>query len=167
VPVTNAMKTLSYTYIDKSKWGDGPWNDEPDKVQWQDKATGLPCLAVRNLPIGNWCGYVGVSASHPHFGKDYDDEAVDIDCHGGLTFAGACRENDKEHGICHRPDLGEDDHVWWLGFDCCHALDLMPGTAATLREVGLKPWPEDVYRDLSYVQKECASVAKQLKEASA
>jgi hypothetical protein len=31
-----------YTTVDKSEWGAGPWNDEPDKVQFTDKETGLP-----------------------------------------------------------------------------------------------------------------------------
>jgi hypothetical protein len=39
---------LSWTTIDKSSWGNGPWQTEPDKAQWQDEETGLPCLAVRN-----------------------------------------------------------------------------------------------------------------------
>jgi hypothetical protein len=38
------MDTIEYRTIDKSQWGPGPWQDEPDKKQWQDEATGLPCL---------------------------------------------------------------------------------------------------------------------------
>jgi hypothetical protein len=45
-----------YRTIDKSAWGPGPWTDEPDKVQWTDTATGLPCLAKRNPRGGHWCG---------------------------------------------------------------------------------------------------------------
>lgn len=36
------METLEYRTKDKSTWGDGPWQQEPDKKQWQDAATGLP-----------------------------------------------------------------------------------------------------------------------------
>ncbi len=61
------MKTLEYKFVNKSTWGDGPWQNEPDKVQWTDQDTRLPCLAVRNGRIGNWCGYVGVSNDHPFF----------------------------------------------------------------------------------------------------
>jgi hypothetical protein len=38
------MKAIEYLFLDKSEWGAGPWQIEPDKVQWQDNETGLPCL---------------------------------------------------------------------------------------------------------------------------
>lgn len=83
------MQSIEYHTVDKSEWGDGPWQQEPDKKQWQDKATGLPCLIVRG-PSGALCGYVGVSRRHPAYGKSYDD--VDVRVHGGLTFANTCAE---------------------------------------------------------------------------
>lgn len=43
------MQTIEYTTIDKSSWGNEPWQNEPDKKQWQDKATLLPCLVVIGL----------------------------------------------------------------------------------------------------------------------
>lgn len=33
-------------------WGTGPWVGEPDKAQWEDETTGLPCLALRYGPRG-------------------------------------------------------------------------------------------------------------------
>ena len=165
------MNTIEYRWIDKSEWHRGEWDSEPDKVQWEDAATSLPCLAVRHPTMGNWCGYVAVSEGHPYFGKDYKDVGkeytdveTDIDCHGGLTFSGFCREDDKEHGICHVPAPGEPDRVWWLGFDCGHAYDLAPGLVATIESIGCRSWPGDVYRNLAYVQKECAEIARQLHE---
>jgi hypothetical protein len=65
---------------------------------------------------------VGVPKGHPLFGKDYDECPVDI--HGGLTFAGSCQHS--EHGICHVVEEGEEDLVWWLGFDCGHLGDYLP-----------------------------------------
>lgn len=65
------METKEYRTIDKDGWGPGPWQDEPDKRQWQDEATGLPCLIVRG-PSGALCGYVGISKEHPAFGLSYD-----------------------------------------------------------------------------------------------
>ena len=107
-----------YRTEDKAGWGEGPWQDEPDKVVWVDPATGLDCMAHRNRS-GAWCGYVGVPAGHPAYGQDYDN--VDVDCHGGLTFAAGCQETgDPAHGICHVPQEGRPAEVWWLGFDCAH-----------------------------------------------
>lgn len=66
------MTTREYRgYLDKAEWGQGPWQDEPDKVQWRDGATGLPCLIVRG-PHGAFCGYVGVLDTHPWHRKDYN-----------------------------------------------------------------------------------------------
>lgn len=81
------MKTIEYHYIDKSTWGDGPWQTEPDKVQFQDEATGLPCLVVRGPVTGAWCGYVGITEGHPEFGKDYHEIKLPVGVHGGLTFS--------------------------------------------------------------------------------
>jgi hypothetical protein len=64
--------TIEYRTTDKTEWGAGPWQDEPDKRQWTDAVTGLPCLIVRG-PIGALCGYVGVSSDHPLHGREYDD----------------------------------------------------------------------------------------------
>lgn len=96
--------------IDKSAWGEGPWQDEPDKLQWVDDATGLDCLIVRNSG-GALCGYVGVPESHPWHGiseyqctasptceEDYCDHGPEsaIEVHGGLTFADGCHEPTRD-----------------------------------------------------------------------
>ena len=145
---------------DKSEWGEGPWRREPDKVQWIDPATDLDCLAVRNH-MGAWCGYVGVPPEHPWHGKGYDD--VDVDVHGGLTFAETCQDEfgDPAWGVCHVPAPGRPANVWWLGFDTAHAWDLVPGLG---RFLGGR---DDVYRDLAYVRAECTGLASQVSEAAA
>lgn len=235
------MKTIEYRTKDRSEWGAGPWSNEPDKVQWQDEATGLPCLMVRNHS-GAWCGYVGVAEGHPLYGQGYstrvprpasfdarqydesrtpiiamvcesakDDGLVSlelaIDVHGGLTFADFCRSHTREDwerwckrmeesraeaaeypvgdaarrlrewahemtdfdawkakcqatGICHLPDDGEPDRVWWLGFDCSHAGDMSPAYQASYRFSG----GDDAYRDVEYVRREVAGLAKQISE---
>jgi hypothetical protein len=198
------MENLEYRTIDKSAWGRGPWQSEPDKMQFTDEATGLPCLIVRG-PSGALCGYVGVGKSHPYFEKDYDDCGVSV--HGGLTFARFChdasRENWekfresmlkripeskqypqgdaaqawKQHGdeiddyelyakrcressICHLVEEGEDDRVWWLGFDCAHYRDYLPKYD---HERGRSPFGEDSeYRDIAYVKSEIRELAEQL-----
>jgi len=146
------METIEYRTMDKSGWGPGPWMNEPDKKQWNDHATGLPCLIVRNA-LGALCGYVGVSKSHPDFECDYND--VDVRVHGGLTFANHCRPGPEDASICHIVADGEDDNVWWLGFDCAHCDDEVPGHT-WMRWGGL-------YRDFDYVSREVTRLALQLK----
>lgn len=90
------LETKQWYTLDKIKWGVGPWAMEPDKMQWEDAATGLPCIILRQRDMGALCGYVGVYSDHPLFGKEYTyaySEPYHIDVHGGLTFSGFCREN--------------------------------------------------------------------------
>jgi hypothetical protein len=109
--------------VDRSGWPPGPWDQEPDRVEWRHAA--LPCLIVRSRTTGALCGYVGLPPGHPHHGAAYED--VDVFVHGGLTYSNACAG-----GICHLPQPGEPADVWWLGFDCAHADDLMPRHADDL-----------------------------------
>jgi hypothetical protein len=201
--------------VDKASWGPGPWQDEPDKMQWPDPATGSPCLLVRSQTTGAWCGYVGVMPGHPAYGLHYDgtttedaerridhirtvmrrgaelaghearaqayaelpgdDDPVvcgalrEVAVHGGLTFAGGCQPGDPARGICHVPAAGEPDQVWWLGFDAGHYRDSAPAIRALLRDLppvlpALDQWvhADEVYRDVAYMQAECASLASQL-----
>jgi hypothetical protein len=161
------METKSYTFMDKSDWPEGEWNQEPDKLQWKDEATGLPCL-IRRGPMGALCGYVGVSAGHRLFEKLYSDPAAEeLNAHGGLTFSDHC-DGDEEKGICHVPGNAEPDHVWWFGFDAAHWQDLVPAMySETLTKVlGVKFRSVlngfDTYRNIEYMKKECADLAAQL-----
>ena len=130
------------------------YEDEPDKVQYVDEETGYPCLIVR-APNGALCGYVGLSSEHPYYKCDYDSilgESLRV--HGGLTYSEFCNEEDALKGICHIPREGEEDTVWWLGFDCAHPDDYCP----SLVEYG----KEGEYRTIEFVQKEIKSLANQL-----
>jgi hypothetical protein len=159
---------MRITFLDsttRERWDgiEGEWNHEPDRAEWRDAATDLPCLALRHPGTGHWCGYVGVQPEHPLSGKS--DEEVNLEVHGGVNFASFCQEAGKlgEHRVCHTPREGESDRVWWFGFDCAHAGDLIP----TAR----RSWPSvpdyETYKNLEYVQRECARLAKQLHAAEA
>lgn len=159
------MKRIEYkNVVDKSRYIQGPypWFLEPDKVQYQDETTGLPCLIVRG-PWGFLCGYVGVSKGHPSFGKKYHnvDSKFDIDVHGGLTYSDHCQPGPENKSICHKVESDEDDNVWWLGFDCGHALDISPGIPEDMRVL---QDPHREYRDLAYVEGEVKKLARQLYE---
>lgn len=156
------METKEWTNVNKSKWGDGPWQSEPDKMQFPDEATGLPCLIVRNNS-GALCGYVGVPEGHPAYKKHYDDVSADV--HGGLTFSDQCRPGKEEENICHIPSAGESDNVWWLGFDCIHAGDFGPAFDRLMAAVsGRTPlWGNrETYKTVKYVKREIKQLAAQL-----
>lgn len=156
------------------------WFQENNKVDFE--AEGLQC-AMRRGPLGSWCGYVAIPAGHPWYGKSYQDEIkpttdmlgpreasdhgpIDLLClafsgknpeellsislamrvHGGLTYAADHVPYDKPDGL------------WWFGFDCAHAGDLIPAFA----EQRLSHHARDIYRDQQYVVAECQSLAVQL-----
>lgn len=141
----------------------GPWQVEPHRVEFEH--AGFNCLLHRG-GLGAWCGYVGVPQSHPAHGIDYYVSEYDreaplpdtqksvnaIEVHGGLTYAEEC------HGpICHVPNGGEDETLWWFGFDCAHSGDVCPGMD---REFS----GHDRYRDVDYVRRETERLAEQLAE---
>lgn len=156
----------------------GPWDDEVDKVQWVDVATGLDCLIVRGT-LGALCGYVGVPLEHPWHGKiaeqclqqtcigqdctdwQHRTPASLIEVHGGLNYASACSVTDDEAtGVCHVPYPGRPGNVWWFGFDCSHSSDLSPGVGFDLH------YGRSDYRELAYVRGEVIGLASQLAQAS-
>lgn len=157
---------MELRYIDKTTWGAGPWQDEPDKVTWTDPATGLPCMIRRSPGIsGALCGYVGVPEGHRLYGTSYQEP--DVEVHGSLTYSAAC-DGDEEKGVCHVPDPGQTGEVWWFGFDCAHFMDYAPGMEASNRERGWGPIgvSHGDYRTIDYVRAEVESLAAQIAKGS-
>ncbi len=152
------MKT--WTYIDKTNWARGEWDTEPDKVQYIDKDTGFTCLIVRVPHSGHLCGYVGVPEEHCAYKKNYNDVSAEV--HGGLTFSDSCQESPEGEGICHVPEPGEPEHVWWLGFDCAHCGDY----SSMAYPIGLLQYScdDEVYRNIEFVKSQCSKLALQLQD---
>jgi hypothetical protein len=149
-------------YVDRSDWEPGPWHEELDRYEWKSEH-GFPCLMVRNKR-GHWCGYVGVTPNHPWHGKrsEWESPLSEIEVHGGVTYTEECAGQ-----VCHVPDPGEPEHLWWIGFDCCHAWDYSPGEVARDRRLGFN-WgvdPDKRYRDADYVRRQCERMARQANEA--
>jgi hypothetical protein len=143
--------------VDRVGWHPGPWDGEPDRVEW--RAHGFPCLIVRNSS-GALCGYVGLPPGHQLHGADYGDAEVSV--HGGLTYANKCAGK-----ICHVAKPGEPDDVWWLGFDCQHYGDIAPGHVAFMRSRGYSDSFEssslgESYKTIGFVTSEVESLAEQL-----
>ena len=129
-----------------------PWEHEPDREEWVHELTGYKCTVWRHPTLGHLCGYVAIPKGHRVWGKGYDD--VDVEVHGGLTYA----DEDKETG------------EWVFGFDCSHGGDLSPSLLATLMKyaeldgesIEFKLRTEK-YRTFEWVKKEVCSLARQLK----
>jgi hypothetical protein len=135
---------LTHDY-DKTRWPRGPWDTEPDRVDFDH--LGLPCFLLRNT-MGAWCGYAGVPPAHPFSGLPYDDMNEAVNVHGGLTYSGEC-----DPPLCH----AGDEAVWWFGFDTAHAWDLVPALRFHLAvDCG------EVYRSVDYAMRQTRLLAEQL-----
>ena len=147
--------------MDKTEWGPGPWQTEPDEASWTDERTGLACHALRHDFTGTWCGYVGVPPGHPFFGWGYREHVEiqdgdlecdidDVDVIGSFIYAlqGGAERGTIELGMvlrCHCgitwsgdlpwSDEPEATRLWWFGFDTSHAWDYAPGMEAQLRRL--------------------------------
>ena len=174
-----ATEQLTAPAIDKSAWGPGPWQDEPDRVDFVH--AGFACFVRRVDPSGHLCGYVGVPREHPLYGVDFGNLPDDLEAHGGINYAKPCCE---ESGVCHVPEPGMPTDVWWLGFDCAHGFDLCPGRNAmysqilvehaadippevreafeTMLSADVPNFLRERYRDLPYVRRQIESLAEQL-----
>lgn len=169
----------------KGKWLPGIWDDEPDLAEWRDVETGYPCLALRTIHSGHWCGYVAIPKDHPWINREMPGEyleRLDVGVHGGITFGPAmCQPKNIEedwHRICHTPLDGEDENILWIGFDCAHSGDgdISPSDILEYSEffklervsntqfsIDFGIWRAEkcnrYYRSLDFVQKECAKLA--------
>lgn len=147
------------------------------KKEWKTKAgLNAVCLFVND---SHHCGYVEVPKGHPLHGVDYSGESDSLcvdgnepcgkrspialfilaskdsiprspeaafDAHGGITFAGGSEKYPVE----------SDREGWWFGFDCAHLGDTCLGRDAFEFE------SDSTFKDVSYVEAECESLAEQI-----
>ena len=140
---------------ERSKFKPGPWLNEPDRIQWRDDATGLPCLMNRK---GVWCGYVGVDKTSPLYEKSCSDIGGEFEVHGGLSYSDLA----KAGGLICCGLEGEDDELWWLGFDCGHYMDYR----SVVSDLPVFSREDGIYRDVVYVHGEVTNLAKQIVEVA-
>lgn len=165
---TDEAKAIAEFKIDRTNWTAGEWDDEPDRIEWREQ--GVPCLMSRNR-MGAWCGYVGVTKKHKWHGQSYSvpydapedtDRSIEaVSVHGGLTYSDSCRGH-----LCHIPVDGEDPDVWWLGFDCGHDGDLIPGIAAIMPKLPGLFRDYETYKNANYVKQEIKELVRQVLDAA-
>lgn len=74
---------------------------------------------VLQMTLGHLCGYVQVPKGHPYYGKDY--EAMNIDCHGGLTYSSM--SDGKPYKMTEIDYSKYFTKGFWIGFDYAHSGD--------------------------------------------
>jgi len=139
--------------IDKSDWGDGPWQTEPDTAFWIDEPTGFPCHAMRHVYFGCWCGYLGLPPKHPWYSLKRRH----------IPLIGPRVVNADGFAPIER---GTKPVYRWLGFDCMHGGvegDFAPGMWATTK-AAMPHWDSDylgTYRTLDWVKEGLQFMAAQ------
>lgn len=115
------------------------WETEPSFEVFTYK--GLVCIIKRHPTLKHLCGYVGLWKDSPLYKVHYD-KLYHLNVHGALTFSDF---------------FGEGD-IWFLGFDCGHSFDYVPGS----------PVFSDVerYADIEYVRSEVKSLADQVLQST-
>jgi hypothetical protein len=161
---------------DRSTWGKGLWDGEPDREQWSDSMTGYPCLAIR-CDLGMWAGYVGVYPEHPAFGQEIDDlPGVNFWCYTDehhfiepwpVDPNAVVNVDDPKESILQVVRM--PDYLWFFGFDFAHAGDIIPSVVVAMANVqrslnrtALDKAFKSTYKDLAYVKKTCETVAIEL-----
>lgn len=174
---TLALANATVFFIGSRHRYDGPARGEADKVAWQDRATGLECIIMRDPKAGNLRGFVGLPPGHPLFGYKHCAIPADvgIEVHGGLTYSAACdvsadRLGREARSICHVTVVVKKesyatshrpvDDAWWFGFECNLPQDLLPDVHQRINE---SDGPRRTYRDDEYVANEVLNLAAQLK----
>jgi len=138
--------------VDRSEWRAGEWDNEPEnRVDFVH--AGFACFILRG-PLGAWCGYVGVPSTHSLYENTDVDDKVDV--HGGVTYTEKCAG-----AICHVPEPGMPDDVWWIGFDTAHYMDVTPHD---YHKFGLGYEAKGTYKNIKYVTDEVKSLAEQLEK---
>jgi len=89
-----------------------------------------------------------------------------LDVHGGITFSeGALADGRTWNGTkCEEMYSSDDDRVWWFGFDCGHAGDLVPAMVLNekYREIRGMFNQHEIYRDKEFVISETKDLAEQI-----
>lgn len=125
--------------LKRQLWGDGPWVDEADLVEF--RVHSLPCRIVRHRFFGAWLGYVAVPPGHELYG-------VDVSEIGSLFSAPLCVAFP-----------GEPNDGWWFGFDCMHGSDLVPSDSNWMTPVMLE---RRDYRTQAFVHDVTTQLADEL-----
>ena len=102
---------------------------------------------VLNIRGTHFCAYIRLPESHPFYQLPY--EAIDLDCHGGLTFSEMTdfenvrlRVWDPWSGLWWIPGRWVEEKVkkgYWIGWDYAHDGDFSP----LWPELGGREWTAD------------------------
>lgn len=141
-------------FYNKKYFPIGPWLSEPDLCRWT--YYGFTCLAIRDMSLGMWRGFVGLTSEHPAYNKEFKELLnhnwlLNLSVHGGIALIGKLPDKYKEY----------NEDLWWFGFESTQGEDFLPllkYDEETLAEIQ----SQQTYKTLNYIRKETNWLAKQL-----
>lgn len=148
---------ITIEFFNKKDFPPGKWRSEPDLCFWyyQD----VPCLAVRDMDMGIWKGFVGVTEGHPFFQVTTDQvvnlpQALDL----FRTAYGGCISGMGKLALKFQ---NYAKGCWWIGIETTQGSDLMP----LLRLDQIDPQmakllSNQTYKDLHFIRRETNKLAK-------
>lgn len=120
-----------------------PWLTEPNRVEFQYR--GYQCLIRRNPSLKTLCGYVAIPKDSKFYNVNDDDAICDsLQVWGGITFAGK---------------ISKTDANFYLGFDCAHWGDYVPGMEDLVQ---FTVDDSKDYKDIAFVKNELRKLVKQI-----
>lgn len=120
-----------------------PWLTEPDQIEFQYR--GYQCLIRRNPELKILCGYVAIPKDSKFYNvNDYDAICDSLQVWGGITFAGKINKTDSK---------------FYLGFDCAHLEDYVPGIDG-LPQCAINEVKN--YKDIVFVKTELQHLVEQI-----
>lgn len=136
------------------------WEDEPDYLE--GSYGDVPWFIQRQPILKHLCGYIVVNEHHPWYGQLFIYDGNDIIVHGGITYT-----DDKLPGsgeVKERANTTSTKFAggWFIGFDCSHAWDYVPGLDSLLHgDMHFYDNLDVEYRTIEYVRAQCELLAQQ------
>lgn len=125
------------------------WIDEPNILEFESH--GFRCFIIRNPILLNLLGYIEIPANHPWHNKELDYLLFP---HGGITYDSAFHPSGNA-----TPQYIAPGKNRWIGFDCAHAQDLIPGLTMFRTEI---PGFPITYKNIEFVKLELSKMAEVL-----
>ena len=143
-------------FFNKKNFPLGEWHREPDLSHWIQYD--MACLALRDMSLGIWKGFVGVDSRHLFYGKSIEDIlktkqviSMFFDVYGGLCSAGRLPSKYKEYSA----------NLWWIGIETSHGADYMPLLKLDTENPDMvKTISHQTYKNFMFIRKETNKLAK-------
>jgi hypothetical protein len=145
-------------FFSKKSFPPGKWLSEPDLCGWD--YAGHPCLAIRDMSMGVWKGFVGVNAEHLFYGKSIEQLMqlhvvleIFFSVYGGISSAGTLPSKYTEYS----------KNWWWIGIETANGADYMPLLKLDTSDPDMaKMLSNQTYKDLHFIRREVKKLAKEI-----